>query len=214
MSEAYSARTKYDERVATRYRHEAEGRRGRENAVLRSILDEVGLQGTLLDAPCGTGRVVDVLGGRLRRYVGLDLSTAMLSECGRRILDLAETFPAGIGRADLERLPLAERSIDVTLCLRFLHHLPPATRGKVLDELARVTDRILVVTFFHPFALHFLERKVKDLIRRRPNPRFSNTTGWLEERLAGRGFRLRSSRGTGLLRETRYAVFERRDEKP
>ncbi|MCA9319840.1 MAG: methyltransferase domain-containing protein [Planctomycetes bacterium] len=208
MSSVYTAKTKYDERVATRYRNESEGRRARENAALFEILRDLEPIESLLDAPCGAGRVAALLGERGDLdYVAVDIAPSMLQRARERVSDQA-LVPRFL-RCDLEALPFADQAFDVTLCLRLLHHLPEPIRARVVTSLARATQRVLVVTFFHPLALHYLERWVKDLFRGERSPRYSHRTRWLIDRLEPLGFTLRESRGTGFLRETRYAVFER-----
>ena len=211
MEARYTAKTKYDDRVADRYRNESEGRRRRENEVLRRVFADVGIRGPILDAPCGVGRVIGLLPDEAVDYTGIDISTSMLERAGERLADRPEQ--GRLLRADLEALPLADRGFDLTLCLRLLHHLPADVRETVILELARVTDRILVVTFFHPFALHFVKRKVKGFLRGWQNPRFSHRTHWLTQRLEPLGFRLRAKHGTGFLKETWCAVYERSDSQ-
>jgi hypothetical protein len=46
---------------------------------------------------------------------------------------------------DARDLPFADRDFDVTVALDLLEHIPAEDRGKVLDELARVTRRRLIV---------------------------------------------------------------------
>ena len=204
----YSGRTKYDARVADRYLNKAEGRRARENAILIELLDAHGVRGRLLDAPCGVARVGALLADRDIDYTAGDISSAMVDAAAERLADLDGTdLNHRLMRCDLEGMPFAGPTFDVSL--RLLHHLPRPIRARVLGEIARVTQRILIVTYFHPFALHFLERRVKAIIKRRPSDRYSNTAGWLKRVLEPQGFRMIDSRGTGLLRETRYGVFER-----
>ena len=206
----YSGRTKYDARVADRYLNKAEGRRAAENAILVDLLDTHQVRGPLLDAPCGVARVGALLADRPIDYTAGDISSAMIETATTRLAELSDSvLTHRLMRCDLERMPFAGATFDVSLCLRLLHHLPRPIRARVLTEIARVTERVLFVTFFHPFALHYLERRVKACIKRRPSDRYSNTSGWLKSVLEPSGFQLVDSRGTGFLRETRYAVFER-----
>ena len=208
---SYTARVKYTDAMAEHYLKKSEGRRGRENAVLLDILRRFGVGEALLDAPCGVGRVAALLAGQSVHYCGADFSMSMLDRAKDRLLPL--DLKHDLLRCDLERAPFADRAFDTTLSLRFLHHLPADTRCAVLKELARITDRVLVVTFFHPLALHYVERRMLSFLKRvtggRGSNRYSHTTTWLMRALAPEGWRLKYSCGTGFLRETRYAVFER-----
>lgn len=202
----YSGRTKYDDR----YLNKAEGRRARENAILLDLLDTHEVRGRLLDAPCGVARVGALIADRPVDYTAGDISSSMVESASNRLSNLTDSgLSYRLMRCDLEAMPFAGASFDVSLCLRLLHHLPRPIRARVVAEIARLTECILMVTYFHLFALHFLERRLKAIIKRQPSYRYSNIAGWLKSVLEPHGFRMVDSRGTGFLRETRYAVFER-----
>ncbi len=204
----YAARTKYDRRVARRYRREAEGRRGRENRVLLDLLGGLSPVESLLDAPCGVGRVAAIPELNTIPYTGVDLASAMLEGAVERRRDDNVAWIRG----DLESLPLKDRAFDVVLCLRLLHHLPSPTRVRVVREASRTASRAVIFTYFHPLALHYAQRRLKSLLTGRASHRFSHTAGWIEGCLRDQGWRLEAERGTGFLRETRYALFVR-DER-
>ncbi len=206
----YAARTKYDRRVAQRYRQDAEGRRGRENRVLLNLLEELSPVRSLLDAPCGVGRVAALAQLSEIPYTGVDLAPAMLDAAKDRCRD--EQRSVAWIRGDLEALPLRGRSFDVVLCLRLLHHLPERIRERVVREVSRAASRAVIFTYFHPFALHYAQRCLKSLLTGRVSQRFSHTAGWIERRLGAEGWRLKTERGTGFLRETRYALFVRDED--
>jgi ubiquinone/menaquinone biosynthesis C-methylase UbiE len=114
----------HDERSARQAAHEVEGLLGRRLADGERIVD-VG---------CGTG----FLAAGLRRarpaadVVGFDLSTGMLE----RARD-AGAWP--LVQADAERLPLADRSLDLVVARGVLHHLPDVVGA--LAEWRRVLRR-------------------------------------------------------------------------
>jgi SAM-dependent methyltransferase len=97
--------------------------------VMHPILDSLPT-GTVLDAACGTGRYAAYLAARGHRVVGVDNSPEMLDRARTRVPD------ATFLRADLHRLPLPDRAMDVVVCALALVHVPSLTL--VLAELARV----------------------------------------------------------------------------
>jgi SAM-dependent methyltransferase len=104
----------------------------------------------LLDVACGTGRGLPGPGpGAPSRVVGVDFVPQMLAAgAGSR----AEG--ALVAAADLGRLPLAASTFDLVWCrlaIGYVKHL-----GDVYGELSRVArpDAHLIVTDFHPAALH------------------------------------------------------------
>jgi SAM-dependent methyltransferase len=88
---------------------------------------------TVLEAGCGKGRHTFHIGGYgVERLFSLDLSDAILIAA-----QYTQAFPAvSCIRADLLRIPLADESVDVAVCLGVLHHLQDPKAG--LKELWRV----------------------------------------------------------------------------
>ncbi|MFJ1459657.1 class I SAM-dependent methyltransferase [Nocardia sp. N2S4-5] len=86
--------------------------------------------GAAVDAACGTGRVAAVLAECGHRVLGVDSSPEMLDYARKRLPD--SDFRLG----DLERLPVADASVDVLTCSLALSHVPDPL--PVMREFARV----------------------------------------------------------------------------
>ncbi len=122
-------------------------RDARKQRALEAAFAHLGPFESVLDAPCGTGRMTTFLGAR-GTYLGIDLAPAMLHEARERHPDAR--YAAG----DLTRLPLADRSVDVAVCIRLMHLVrDPALRIAFLRELARVARIGVVVDFRHDRAV-------------------------------------------------------------
>jgi SAM-dependent methyltransferase len=87
------------------------------------------------DVGCGNGydlrRIVPQ--GRCRHAIGLDLSAGML----RSLEDLRESGSLSLVQADAQCLPLADESVDVTMAMHMLYHVPDVAAA--IRELRRVT---------------------------------------------------------------------------
>lgn len=127
--------TRYDVTGAARYARGVRQRgwsRWLELQALRRALRGAG--GSVLDAPCGTGRVDGVLRAQFRDVTGLDRSAPMLghylhADPARRAI-----------HADLLDAPLPAASFDWVVCHRLFHHLrDDAARVALLTALARLT---------------------------------------------------------------------------
>ncbi len=91
--------------------------------------------GRLIDIGTGTGRVLELLGGRVREAVGIDASKAMLAVARAR-LARAGLSHCSVRLADMYRLPLGDAKFDVGVMQMVLHYAEQP--GAVLAEAARV----------------------------------------------------------------------------
>ncbi len=116
-----------------------------ERAVLE-LVPESGI-GDLLDLGTGTGRMLTLLGNRVDRAVGLDMSKEMLA-VARANLDRAGLPHCQVRLGDLYQLPLSGDSVDVAIMHQVLHYLEDP--ADALAEAARVLrpgGQLLVIDF-------------------------------------------------------------------
>jgi ubiquinone/menaquinone biosynthesis C-methylase UbiE len=85
---------------------------------------------TLLDVGCGSGRLTALFEAQGARATGLDLDASMLALAGQR-------FHGRLLRADANRLPIPDRSFDITVAITLLEFV--ADPALVIAEMARVT---------------------------------------------------------------------------
>lgn len=98
-------------------------------------------------------------------------------------LDLDEAT-APMVLADATVLPFAAGTFEVTVCIDVIEHLPPHMRRRLMTELTRVTNGILVIGAPFGAASERADRRLllKDEERRRPSPT------WLREHIASAPF--------------------------
>jgi SAM-dependent methyltransferase len=194
-NETYRRKSHYQQRalaesyLAKRFAHP---RGKKENEATKSALADAlaGLAGakSILDMPCGSGRLVGFLREHGYRYCGADISMEMLEVLAREHGDRGQ--PLAVVRCDGEHLPFKDGAFDAVVCVRFLnHHIPPKVRQKILEEMRRVSSKWLVVQSQHlkpvtPLAL--LKIFVKRLLRRDvAKYRFDSeivASGWVRSR--------------------------------
>lgn len=136
-----------DPALVARYDERWSGLRGpgrdrrKQRAILRALASLPAVE-SVLDVPCGTGRFSRFLPSLGLRYLGGDASLAMLSEGRRKHTD------ASFAALDLARLPLADRSVDLVVCIRLMHLVRDAAlRAAFLREMARVARVGVIVDF-------------------------------------------------------------------
>jgi SAM-dependent methyltransferase len=183
----YDARWGYRQLDARRYERRRYGGPVRrlnlrllERALVRALRDVDGDR-LVLDVPCGTGIVGGHLAASGFKVVGADISPAMLAVAAER------EHALGLLRADLEAPPWRPRSFDAVVCARFLMHLPPADRPRVLATLAALARGPLVATVCHPYTVKSLGRWIRRRLGGRPkrSPRLSRRALAAEVRAAG-----------------------------
>jgi len=109
----------------------------------------------LIDLGTGTGRVLEILGARIRRGVGIDLSHEMLT-LARAALDEAGLSNCQVRQGDLFALPFEAESADLVTVHQVLHYLDdPANAVREAARVLAPGGRLLVVDFA-PHELEFL----------------------------------------------------------
>jgi len=91
-----------------------------------------GSLGTTAEICCGQGEAFDLLGDRVARGVGVDISIAMIHEAIRRHRETDRLFVQG----DATSLPLADRAFDTVVMLGGIHHV--CDRLGLFREIRRV----------------------------------------------------------------------------
>ncbi|PIE22661.1 MAG: hypothetical protein CSA62_11290 [Planctomycetota bacterium] len=190
---------------AQRYGQRKQKRMQREAALLCRILTGLSLEGSLLDVPCGTGRLAEALAIPTEQYLGCDAALGMLGEARGRGLKVVQ------GR--LPDLPFADRSVPNVICFRLLHHVPTREQESFLYELARITGRYLLVTGFHPFSAHEWQRRLRLALRRKPRGRFTTEPRWVAELLATQGLQQLRVQREGFFRDLWLGLYERQQSR-
>jgi 2-polyprenyl-3-methyl-5-hydroxy-6-metoxy-1,4-benzoquinol methylase len=159
VTQSYDARWGYRNVDARRYERRRYGGlvRGLSFEFLKRALgralEGVAPPGVILDLPCGTGILAELLRSRGFRVIGADISPTMLAVAQQR-----DDFD-GVVRADLEQPPWRPGTFDAVVCSRFLMHLSPAGRPPILRTLAALSRGPLVATVCHPYTMKQLLRR-------------------------------------------------------
>lgn len=112
---------------------------------------------TVLDLPCGAGRLLPLLQQRFgHRVVHADGALAMLLQARTRA-----PSPVPAVQGDALAMPFAAGAVDGVVMFRFLHHLPADARRRAIGEACRTARRFVVASFFHPCSAHHLQRRLR-----------------------------------------------------
>jgi len=127
-------------------------------AIRRALAGTTGVR-TILDLPCGTGRFTGALAREGYEIVGSDISHEMLVKAASVEVG---TKPGSAGtvrgyvQANAEHLPLRNDALDCVVCIRFMMHVDPATRVRMLREFRRVSRRWVVIDYRHKYTFRYV----------------------------------------------------------
>jgi SAM-dependent methyltransferase len=145
-----------------RFRRSASGRRvdEAERRLLAGLLRDLSVTGPVLDVPCGAGRLTPILAAGDRAVIGADVAEEML-RLSRRAAEEAHADCQFLA-ADARRLPLADGTFDLAMAMRLLHRVRRRTeRLEVLKELARVSRKYVVFSFYNRWSLAGLRDRAR-----------------------------------------------------
>jgi ubiquinone/menaquinone biosynthesis C-methylase UbiE len=139
---------------------ERQKRNARKWAAIRRALSLAPGVKTILDLPCGTGRFTGGLAREGYEVVGSDISMEMLQKAASVTAakpgDATHASIRGYLQANAEKLPLRDDSLDCVVCIRFMMHVDPATRVRMLREFRRVSRRWVVVDYRHKYTFRYV----------------------------------------------------------
>ena len=129
----------------------------REQRLVAKLLMDCELAGsTVLDIPCGYGRFFPLL-----TRLGITVTNADVDPDMVRLATQQPSLssPRRGVCANILALPFADQSVDAVLCVRLFHHrFCKAERLQMLRELARVSRRFVLISFYRLTPVHALAR--------------------------------------------------------
>ncbi len=109
---------------------------------------------TIVDLPCGTGRFTGNLARAGYEVVGSDISAEMMGQAAK-LPSVQHENIRGYVRADAEKLPFKSKSTDCLVSIRFLFHVDPETRRRMLREFGRVSRRWVIADYRHKYSFRY-----------------------------------------------------------
>jgi SAM-dependent methyltransferase len=169
----------------------------RERRAILKALDAVAAGASILDLPCGTGRLTPLLVKHGLRVTSADSSPHMVAMAQRTWRQAAgdcrmSSEAVQFAVRDVTDTGYADGQFDATVCNRLFHHFTEAaTRRLALAELRRITAGPVIVSFFNAFALESLRFRFKHWRRGTwPLDRIPIPLAVFEEDIAAAGLRI------------------------
>ena len=153
MAEESRSRSYYDEFSETYEHHRDRGYHAMLDDLEVDLVRRYCGDGTLLEAGCGTGLILNRLSPHCRAAVGIDLSAGMLSHASARALTVVQ--------GKLDDLPFADNAFDTVVSFKVLAHVQPIE--KAMEEMARVTrpGGHMLLEFYNTYSLRGLIKQLK-----------------------------------------------------
>lgn len=159
----YKSRIKHDPVTAEKYLYRKPGKHEREIKLVERAFSRISDAKTLLDAPCGAGRMSFLAEKFGFETTGVDLGTGILECAEKEKIKLKSKV--NFYSENLEALSFSNDQFDASLCFRFFHHLPNSmTKINVIGELTRVSSKYVVISYFSPFSITSIKRKLKEIV--------------------------------------------------
>lgn len=150
-----------------------DGWRGRlEARSIRRALATVPQGAHVLDLPCGSGRLLDILANSGYRVTCADCSEHMTRMARRRWDAIqaerqCDTTQPDFAVRDVMQTGYPDGHFDAVICNRLFHHFRESdVRIRALSELRRVCRGPVIVSFFNAFALGAVQFQLKHAFRR------------------------------------------------
>jgi len=116
---------------------------------------------SILDVPCGTGRLTLFLSKKGYAVTGIDISLEMVKFTNRILAKNLVNSPNNAIVGNAESLPFLDNSFDATVSLRLLGHVPPSHRFLIIHELKRVSKHYVILAYYDRLSFQYFLRKRK-----------------------------------------------------
>jgi SAM-dependent methyltransferase len=205
-------RVKADAASASLYARRKPGKHRSEMRMVEAALAMLpkGNVQSVLDAPCGVGRLCVLLARQGYQVTGIDLGEAAVRLTHEALS--REELDARIEVQNILSMDFSEREFDCSICFRLLHHFQHREhKARLINELCRVSDRFVIISYFSPVSVTTLRRRIRRLLTGKPLKQYPDSPSELDVAFARNGFQLRGRvKRSPRLHSLQLAVFERR----
>jgi 2-polyprenyl-3-methyl-5-hydroxy-6-metoxy-1,4-benzoquinol methylase len=164
----------------------------------------------IVDVPCGTGRMAEVLLDMGFTVEGVDISQPMLVVAQRKLARFGGRFKPVVADV-IEYARAMRKQFDIALCARVLMHFPLDEQIEFLRSVSMLARKNVVLTQSLSTPYHRFRRRAKRMIGNPPSATYPLTDEELSRLLEGAGLReSRRLRPSRLVTEEIIVVAEPR----
>ncbi len=182
-----------------------------EKQIIRECFQDLPRDTVILDLPCGTGRLADILLESGLRVHGADISDEMLVVANERLANYGESFTTEV--IDAFKLTGKEPQFEAALCARVLMHFPLKTQIQFLRGVASITRKRIVINHSLDSPYQRFRRWIKKLLGHPRSANYPISNSEIKQLLAEAGFiEVKRRRINSLISEAVYIIAERSTE--
>jgi 2-polyprenyl-3-methyl-5-hydroxy-6-metoxy-1,4-benzoquinol methylase len=157
-----------------------------EKRFIRKAFRGLDRNSTLIDVPCGTGRLAEALLEEGFQVVGMDISEEMLAQARHKLARFGDRFSCrSVNMLECDSPPNAR--YDAALCARVLMHFPLEKQVVFLRNVAAMVSGPIVFTQSWVSPYQTMRRSVKRLLRHQAPVRYPLSRADLARLLQGAG---------------------------
>ena len=118
---------------------------------------------TVLDAPCGVGRLSLWLAQEGFEVTAVDLGESAI-KLTNELLSY-QSFKETAQWQDIFNMQFADGEFDASICFRLLHHFQEVDdQQKLIAELCRVSSKYVVISYFSTYSVTSLRRRLRNVL--------------------------------------------------
>jgi len=156
-----------------------------EKKIIRDCFSGLPRDTVILDLPCGTGRLAEMLLESGLRVHGADISDEMLAVARERLAKFGDRFITE--EIDALKQVGCEPQFDATLCARVLMHFPLETQIEFMRGVASMTRNMVVINHSLNSPYHRFRRLIKKLLGHQQSARYPITNSEIKRLLSESG---------------------------
>jgi len=165
---------------------------------------------TVLDAPCGVGRLSLWLAQK-----GFNVSAVDLGESAVQLTNellRGQKFKETAESQDIFNMRFEDGEFDASVCFRLLHHFEDSNDQQALiAELCRVSSQYVVISYFSSYSVTSLRRRLRKILTGKAVKQNPISISALKSLFSANEFQLFGTvKRSGFLHSLQLAVFERR----
>jgi len=119
----------------------------------------------IMDIPCGSAKLKNLLSNKSFKFIGGDISKEMLDLAQTRYKNSKNLI--NLLRLDGMKIPLLDNSVDLIISLRLLHRVPDIIKVKLLQEYIRVSRKYVIISFGQTSRWQKLRLKMRNQLSNR-----------------------------------------------